>query len=168
MLARERLIISLWIVIKGKTEIKSEMMEDFKSAMSAMNVLSGGISLVLILIGVINFINVMLTGVYARRMELAVLESVGMTKKQVRRMLSLEGIYYGVVSILLILTLGNVMIYWIGNAARQIADYGVFYYPVLPILGIGLAIMGICIAVPALVYRNLSRESVTERLRGGE
>lgn len=149
-------------------EIKSEMMEDFKSAMSAMNVLSGGISLVLILIGVINFINVMLTGVYARRMELAVLESVGMTKKQVRRMLGLEGIYYGAVSILLILTLGNVMIYWIGNAARQIADYGVFYYPVLPILGIGLAIMGICIAVPALVYRNLSRESVTERLRSGE
>ncbi len=149
-------------------EIKSEMMENFTSAMSAMNILSGGISVVLILIGMINFINVMLTGVYTRRMELAVLESVGMTKKQVRRMLSMEGAYYGVLSIVLILTLGNVMIYVIGNAARQIADYAVFYYPALPLLAIGAGIMGICIAVPAFVYRSLSRESVTERLRSGE
>ncbi len=149
-------------------EVKSEMMENFNSAMSAMNILSGGISLVLILIGIINFINVMLTGVYTRRMELAVLESVGMTKKQVRRMLGLEGVYYGALSILLILTLGNVMIYWMGSAARQIADYAVFYYPALPLLGIGAAIMGICVAVPSFVYRNLSKESVTERLRSGE
>ena len=151
-----------------RTEIKSKQMADFNSSMSAMNILSGGISAVLILIGIINFINVMLTGVYTRRMELAVLESVGMAKKQVHRMLCFEGAYYGLISILLILTVGNVMIYMVGNFARQVADYAVFYYPAVPLLGIAAAIMGICFAVPSIVYRILSKESVTERLRSGE
>lgn len=72
-------------------EIKSEMIENFGSSMLAMNVIGGGISLVLILIGMINFVNVMLTGVFIRRNELAVMESVGMTKKQVKKMLIFEG-----------------------------------------------------------------------------
>lgn len=148
--------------------IKSKRSAEFNSAMSAMNILGGGISAVLIFIGVINFINVMLTGVYTRRMELAVLESVGMTKKQVKKMLCLEGLYYGLLSILLIMTLGNVMITVIGNLAEQVADYAVFYYPAMPVLGLCTAILGICIAVPVLVYRTLSKESVTERLRSGE
>ena len=91
-----------------------------------------------------------------------------MTKKQVHRMLCFEGAYYGLISILLILTVGNVMIYVVGNFARQVADYAVFYYPAVPLLGIAAAIMGICLAVPSIVYRILSKESVTERLRSGE
>ena len=61
----------------------------------------------MILIGVINFINVMLTGIFTRRTELAVMESVGMTQKQVRRMLMLDGIYYAGITLALILTLGS-------------------------------------------------------------
>lgn len=74
-----------------EVEIKSEMVSGLKSSMLTMNVLGGGISIILIMIGVLNFINVMLTGVYIRRGELAVMESVGMTKKQVKRMLTYEG-----------------------------------------------------------------------------
>lgn len=151
-----------------QTEIKSEMTADFQSSMSAMNILGGGISIVLILIGVINFINVMMTGVFTRRVELAVMESVGMTKKQIRKMLCMEGMYYGVLSIVLILTIGNVIIYMIANLARQIADYAVFYYPVALMCCIAAAILGICIAIPSIVYHTLSKESVTERLRSGE
>ena len=58
--------------------------------MSSMNVLGSGISLLLLLIGVLNFINVMVTGVYSRRQELAVLESIGMTKRQISGMLTWE------------------------------------------------------------------------------
>lgn len=63
-------------------EVKSELVSGFQSSMLVMNVLGAGISIVLILIGILNFINVMLTGVYIRRGELAVMESVGMTKSR--------------------------------------------------------------------------------------
>lgn len=146
-------------------DIKKSEIASFHSSMLALNVLSSGISIILILIGVLNFINVMLTGVYTRRRELAVLESVGMTKKQVRKMLMCEGIYYAVITIALILTLGNGIIYLIGYLSQQTADYAVFYYPTLLILLIILFILAVCILVPSLVYRIASRESITERLR---
>lgn len=147
------------------TEIKSEQKEEFETSMSAMDVLGSGISFVLILIGVINFINVMLTGVFARKGELAVMESIGMTKKQIRRMLAYEGLYYGGITLLLILTLGSGIIYLIADMAAKIADYAVFHYPALKMFVISAVIMLICIIVPAAVYQPLSKESVTERLR---
>ncbi len=147
------------------TQIKSDVAAGFSSSMMAMKVLGGGISIVLILIGIINFINVMLTGVYARRRELAVMESVGMTKRQIKRMLVCEGGYYAGITLLLLCTVGNGIIYVIGKMAQQIADYAVFHYPVLPVCIIAGLITVICILVPVLVYRTLSRESVTERLR---
>lgn len=149
-------------------DIKSEMIEDFQSSMTAMNILTAGISIVLILIGVINFINVMLTGVFTRRKELAVMESVGMTKKQVRKMLMFEGVYYGLITIVLILTVGNVIVYAVAKMAQRTADYAVFHYPWILMLAIAAVILLICIVVPALVYRTISKDSVTERLRNGE
>lgn len=147
-----------------QTEIKSELIEDFKSSMLSMNILTAGISIVLILIGVINFINVMLTGVFTRRKELAVMESVGMTKKQIRKMLMLEGVYYGIITLALILTVGNVIVYAVARLAEMIADYAVFNYPWQLMLIIAAVIMLICITVPAAVYGTISKESVTERL----
>lgn len=147
------------------TEIKSDLTSEFKSSMMAMNILGSGISVVLILIGVINFINVMFTGVFARRGELAVMESVGMTKKQIKRMLIYEGAYYGGITIFLILTLGNALMYLIAHFAQQIADYAVFYYPVGGMCFLSVIIMLICMSVPAVVYQMFARESVTERLR---
>lgn len=147
------------------TEIKSDLTSEFKSSMMAMNILGSGISLVLILIGIINFINVMFTGVFARRGELAVMESVGMTKKQVKKMLVYEGVYYGGITIALLLTLGNALMYLIAHFAQQIADYAVFYYPVTGMCILSVAIMVICMFVPVVVYQMFARESVTERLR---
>lgn len=149
-------------------EIKSEMSSDFTSSMAAMNILTAGISIILILIGIINFINVMLTGVFTRRKELAVMESVGMTKKQVRKMLMFEGLYYGLITIALILTVGNAIVYAVAQMAQQIADYAVFNYPWVLMLAISAVIMIICVVVPSVVYRVLSKESVTERLKSGE
>lgn len=140
-------------------------MSEFVSSMSAMNILGGGISIVLILIGIINFINVMLTGVYIRKGELSVMESVGMTKKQVKKMLVFEGGYYGLITIALILTIGNALVYKIANFTQDIADYAVFHYPIVLMFIIIVVIMSICIIVPMAIYHTVSKESITERLR---
>lgn len=146
-------------------EIKSEVIKDFSSSMMAMNVIGSGISFVLILIGMVNFVNVMLTGVYIRRNELAVMESVGMTKKQVEKMLVFEGGYYGILTLALVLTVGTVMIKTITNMARQIADYAADYYPAVLLTVTAVVIMSVCTIVPIILYHMISKESITERIR---
>lgn len=148
-----------------QVDIKSELTAEFQSSMMTMNILTAGISVVLILIGIINFVNVMLTGVFTRRKELAVMESVGMTKKQVRKMLMYEGLYYGLITIALIMTVGTAIVYGVANLAQKIADYAVFYYPWALMIGIAAVILVICILIPAAVYQMISKDSITERLR---
>ena len=52
------------------------------------------VSLVVGLIGVLNFLNAILTGILTRRKEFAVLQSVGMTGKQLNIMLITEGVLF--------------------------------------------------------------------------
>ena len=148
-------------------EAKSDVAEEFVSTMRTMKILTGGISLMLILIGLINFINVMLTGVFARRKELAVLESIGMTKKQIRSMLTCEGLYYALITSGLILTLGNLLLYCLSFGVK-VVSYAVFAFPVVPMLFVIASLFVICLAVPPIVYGTSKNESVTVRLRSNE
>ncbi len=66
----------------------------------------GLLSLVIGLIGVLNFVNSIVTSVVTRRREFAMLESIGMTQKQLRRMVMLEGCYYAAATILFSLLFG--------------------------------------------------------------
>ena len=139
--------------VVSHTEVRTEIIQEFQDSMFTIRLLSGGVSGILILIGVINFINVMLTGIFTRRTELAVMESVGMTQKQVRRMLMLEGIYYAGITLALILTLGSGILYLVGFMTEKTADYAVYRYPWGWLAILSSLIFAICILVPILVYR---------------
>lgn len=163
--------------IKKKTEdnpvirdikIKSDIIQEFQSSMASMNLLTGGISVVLILIGIMNFINVMLSGVNTRRIELAMLESVGMTKKQNQIMLVFEGFYYALITSMLLLTFGSGLMHIVVQLAMKIADYAVFYYPWKLMGGMIVVVFGLCMTVPIALYHHISKESLTQRLRSIE
>ena len=68
---------------------KAELADGLHSAKITLYTLGGGIAFVLAFIGIINFANIMFTNIEARRHELSVMESIGMTKKQCRRMLQI-------------------------------------------------------------------------------
>ncbi len=53
----------------------------------SMNEVGGALSLVIGMIGVLNFINFMLTGILTRRREFAMFQSMGMTRRQLSQML---------------------------------------------------------------------------------
>lgn len=143
---------------------KSDRREDFLASMLSLNLLGSGLSILLLVIGILNFINVMLTSVHARRQELAVMESIGMTKKQIKTMLTWEGGFYALITSLLILTLGNGLLSLMSGSVDKIADYAVFHYPVLLTVLLILCIFLICLTVPRIVFCSISKESVTQRL----
>jgi len=134
----------------------------------SIGLLGNGAAILLIVIGLINFVNVMLTGVIARKNEFAIMESIGTTKKQIRKILTFEGGFYALISTILIMTLGNAFLLLVADAVPSIADYARFEYPVALVVGLIIAIFVICLTVPSLVYRFISKETVIERLHDFE
>lgn len=146
-------------------ESKTEKTEEFNKSQMVMNILGGGIAIILILIGILNFINVMITGVNIRLKEFAVMESIGMTKKQIKKMLTFEGLYYALVTTVFILTLGIGIIYGVGELTKNIADYAVFVFPTIPLIYLIIVIFAVCLITPSIVFKVSTKKSVTERLR---
>ncbi|MFA9381105.1 MAG: ABC transporter permease, partial [Acetanaerobacterium sp.] len=147
---------------------KMEAMEELNSAKTVLLVLGGGIALVIALIGILNFVNVMSVGIMVRRQELAMLECVGMSRKQVRKMLVGEGLEYAIITLLLVFTAGNALTFGIYKLFSRQVDYAVFTYPCLPILITALIILIICITTPEMAYRSINRATIVERLRQAE
>ncbi|WP_242856199.1 ABC transporter permease [Ruminiclostridium josui] len=145
-----------------------ETLEQFRSSKTMLYILGGGLSLILALIGILNFVNVMVTGVNTRRREFAVLESIGMTPKQMKRMLALEGLTYAIISCGLVVTLGVAIDIWIFSLFKKQADYAIFTFPAIP-LGLSVVIIfAVCILVPVAAYVTTTKDTVTERLRSVE
>ena len=140
------------------------MMEEYNQVTYSMNLMGNGAAVLLIVVGLINFINVMLTGVVARKNEFAVMESIGTSKKQIKKILTLEGGIYALVTTGLIMTLGNAFLLLVADAVPHIADYAKFEYPFALVICLIFAIFIICLSVPAIVYRAVSKETVIERL----
>lgn len=130
-----------------------------------LNGLGGGLALVLAFIGVINFINVMVSGTRSRKRELTMMESIGMTKKQMKQMLLTEGAYYAIISLGLLWTVGTALGYLLFVLFKQEASYAVYSFPALSLIIVSLVVTAICLVVPMITYSRFSKESITDRLR---
>lgn len=69
-------------------DIYTKQFEDDKKSYQIIGIL---ISSILGLIGILNFINTIVTSIIARKGELAILQSIGMTEKQLKKLLIFEG-----------------------------------------------------------------------------
>lgn len=146
-------------------ESKTDKIESFNKSSVMMNVVGGGISIILIFIGLLNFINVMVTNVNVRLQELAIMESIGMTKKQIKKMLTIEGAYYASITTLLTCTLGMGVVYLIAQLTKNIADYAEFVFPGMELIFLITLIFAVCLITPVMAYKYSSKKTVTERLR---
>lgn len=75
-------------------ESKATYAAEFESFRSMFLLLGGALSFIVGLVGVLNFFNAILTGIITRKREFAVLQSIGMTGKQLKTMLVYEGLFY--------------------------------------------------------------------------
>lgn len=137
-------------------------MEDSKTIMT---VLGGGASLILWLIGIINFVNVMSVSILSRKLELSMLESVGMQKQQTHSMLRFEGMGYSLITILATLTIGNGIVFAFYLLFKTIVPYAQFSYPIIPVLLMVISVLIICFVTPSVVYKKQGKISLVERLR---
>lgn len=146
---------------------KIEMMKNVKKAQGNLMGVGIGIIAILAVIGIMNYINSFVSSIRSRQMELSIMESVGMTGKQIKKMLMLEGMLYAGGAWGITLTAGLAVTYYL----YQTMNYrGVpFSIPLVLTLAAVVCVFAICVSVPLIAYRILERKaSLIERIRAFE
>lgn len=133
---------------------KSDLHSEAAAYIRGTRLILGSISAVLLFAGLTNYFNVVITGILARKKELEVMYSIGMTKKQMRNMFLAEGGFYCGLLGLLTLTAGSWILQWISFYMEKKLSYFEFHNPV----GWGLVLFGgfvvICLAGTEAAVRS--------------
>lgn len=142
--------------------------EQFEHLKLTIAVVGGLLSFVLALIGILNFINSIVTGILSRQREFAMMEAVGMTGKQLRNMLAWEGILYAAFASVVVLTIGMVFCNFLVEAFAGQIWFFVGHFEIVPMVICIPILAAVSCLIPVIAYRKMLKESVVERLRGQE
>ncbi|MBP3359354.1 MAG: ABC transporter permease [Clostridia bacterium] len=147
---------------------KATKAKEFEGLRNTVIIVGGVLSLIIGFIGVLNFINSILTSILTRRREFAMLQSIGMTSKQLLRMLITEGLIYtasaGAASVVLGIGVSTLL-------ANTIADslwFFTYRFTLLPLTVTIPILLVIGILLPIPVLKSVETQSIVDRLRETE
>lgn len=142
-----------------------DMQESFQRFVSKYYMIGGFLVVILAFIGIMNFFNTTATSVISRKKELALLEVVGMKKKQISKMLVAEGcIYLGGAFVIAI----ALVVFGAEKILSNTLGMAFFFRMRLTIMPCVLMIpilIGIAYVIPKYQFEKMSRESVVDRIR---
>ena len=144
---------------------KSTLTEHYKEQTRANTVMGFAISLIIAFVGVLNFVNSMVTAIVSRQKEFAMIQSVGMTKRQLRSMLIDEGLYYAVSTLVVSYVLSALSIL-VGVKMMVAGDWtATFHFTLMPLVICTPVLIAFAILTPYICFKNLEKQSIVERLR---
>lgn len=147
---------------------KASIVEQFDSQKDMYALVGGLLAFILATIGILNFVNTMVTSVLSRKQEFAMMEAVGMTGGQLKAMLCFEGGYYALYTAVCAVTLSVVLSV---TAVRSLGENFFFFtwkLTVTPMLLCIPAVAAVVLLVPVICYRSMNKVSVVERMRRAE
>lgn len=121
-------------------------------------------------IGIMNLINTMINSIYVRRRELGIMQAIGLSEKQMVRMLQMEGLFYTVGSLAVSLGIGSAL----GYAAYLYASDGKmlgivnYHFPTVQALVLILIVAFIQLLLTYLIMKSFRKQSMIERIRFSE
>lgn len=148
-------------------ESQYENMKIIQESQGNMMEIGTIISLLLLLVGFLNYTNTIASNIQNRKLSFSIMESVGMSRNQINRLLIREGILYAVFSILITLTFGSAITYICFQSMNYMEIS--FKIPVIPLIFAIVLILVICVIAPLLSYKSTTKNrSIVERLRDYE
>lgn len=122
------------------------------------------LSFVVGLVGILNFLNAVLTSIMSRQREFALLASVGMSGRQLKTMLIAEGVLLSLSAIFMSCALTLATIPLVSNVGSMFSFF-VYHFTLLPLTLVTPAFILLGILLPTVTYRLTSTKSIVERLR---
>ncbi len=128
-----------------------------------------GLAIFIMMFSILSMMNTLITNIVTRKQELAMLESIGMSKGQIRKMLLGESLLLVGVTVGVTMTIGTLcgyilcrMLYGIGAVYMQ------FRFPVEFALGYVAVLILVPLLITVVSMKSFAREALVERLRGME
>ncbi len=149
---------------------RSEYQDNFRAARLNMVLPQLVVSLVLLGIALINFVNMLVVKAMNRKGEFAVYQSLGMTQAQLRRLMFLEGGFHAALMAAVIVPL-TILFAWflMPKVIEAVGSWSMIYTFSLVPLWIFLPIIAvIAIAVPLVCLHFITKGSLAERMRKTE
>lgn len=147
---------------------KVTLRQTFDGMINMYRLVGGALCAILALIGILNFINSMMTSILSRYKELAMLQSVGMTGRQVKQMLMIEGIGYSALGLICSLLLSIVGSLTVVRMMGAELSYFTWHFTLLPVFLCVIPLVLITAFVPLVCYNKMAQKTVVERLRIAE
>lgn len=143
---------------------RQTMVEQYEKQTKSSSVMGYAISIIIALVGMLNFINSMVTAIVSRKKEFAMIQSIGMTKRQLSKMLTYEGLFYAILTLLASYILG---VFTVGIVVRAIVSegYSTFHFTLAPLLICTPLLILFAMIIPYLCFKNLEQQSIVERLK---
>ncbi len=149
-------------------ESKQSYVDEFEGFRRMFLMLGGALSFIIGLVGVLNFLNAVLTSIMARKREFAVLQSIGMTGKQLKTMLVWEGVLYTAMAIGLSLILSLLGGPALGSVMNSMFWFFTSRFTILPVVAVTPIFLILGAVLPLIAYQVVSKHSIVERLREAE
>lgn len=152
-----------------ETDFIDSRIESNKATISFIKIMGYTLTGIIGVIGFMNLVNTMITSIVTRKKELGMLQAIGLTNKQLVKMLNSEAMYYTsgmmIGSILFGGILGYIAVIFLKKTGLSYATYSL---PIIPIL-----LMIVCILVAQfittyLIGRSFNKESLIDRVRYSE
>lgn len=144
---------------------KQTLIDHYKEQTRASTIMAFAISFVIAVVGVLNFVNSMLTAIFSRQKEFAMLQSIGMTRRQLRNMLIGEGLYYAGITLVLSYVL-SALVVGVGVRLLVAGDWtATFHFTLLPLVICTPILLAFAVLIPVCCFKNIEKQSIVERLR---
>lgn len=136
---------------------KQDYVDDFKGMQQMLVVVGGALTIILAVIGILNFINAVVTSMIARKKEFVVMQAVGMTGRQMKEMLIWEGATYVFWTFLGSAGVGSAVAYVILKGLESESAFFTYHFTIAPLLICVPILLSMALLVPLLAFHWISR-----------
>lgn len=149
--------------VPGSLSISYEQTDrQLAESFEQIRLLAWGLILFVALIGLLNIVNTVYTGIHTRVMEIGIQRALGMSVPDLYKVFLWEGAYYGLIAAVI----GGIAGY-LASLLTEAAATGAFRFVAVPIGSIALAAVfavGACLMATCIPLRRVSRMSIVESI----
>lgn len=153
-----------------KTNSYEEQLKTWDSSMELISICCYAFLIILGGIGIMNLVNTMINSIHTRRRELGMMQAIGLSEKQLLRMLQLEGMFYTAGTLLISVGVGSIAGYLTFLWAREDGMFNIkhFHYPTVQTVILAVTVLVIQILLTYMISKNFRRQSLIDRVRYSE
>ena len=144
--------------------------ENWKISMTVISIACYAFLGILAVISVMNLINTMINSVHVRKKELGMMQAVGMSDRQLTKMLQLEGLFYTLGALAIAVGLGSLAGYPMFRYAKSSGMFQIttYHYPWAAAVILTVVLLLVQMVLALVTTMSVKKGPVIERIRFSE